>query len=250
LDDTADTTPTIPPVIEAMHPPPAKRTWPTWVEILLCSGYPTQLLISGALMAGGMDPQPGGQLSVRFVFALATVDTVVLLSIILICILRRGQSPRRIFFGDVPPGREAFVGVLSTPFVIMFVVVLMVVIRVIAPSLRNVPDNPLEALLGDQGSVWIFLFVVIVAGGVREELQRAFLLHRFKNDLGQPWMGLLITSLSFGLGHTLQGYDVSLITGSLGALWGAMYLMRGSALAPMVSHSLFNAGQLVLILMR
>ena len=73
--------------------------------------------------------------------------------------------------------------------------------------------------------------MVIVAGGVREELQRAFLLHRFRNDLGQPWMGLLITSLAFGLGHTLQGLDAAMITGTLGAIWGAMYLTRGSALA-------------------
>jgi membrane protease YdiL (CAAX protease family) len=249
LDDTA-TTPTIPPVLEATQLPAPRRTWPTWVEIVLCSGYPTQILISIALMGFGMDPQPGGQLSVPFVFALATVDTVVLLSIILICILRRDESPRRIFFGDVPLAREATVGVLSTPLVIMFVVVLMLLIRLIAPSLHNVPDNPLEALLGDQGSVWIFLFVVIVAGGVREELQRAFLLHRFRNDLGHPWIGLAVTSISFGLGHTLQGYDASLITGSLGALWGAMYLVRGSAMAPMVSHSLFNVGQLVVILLR
>jgi membrane protease YdiL (CAAX protease family) len=207
-------------------------------------------VISAALIGLGLDPEPGGRLSAPFVFALATVDTVLLLSIIVACILRRGESPRRIFFGDVPPAREAIAGVLSVPFVIALVVVLMLLIQLIAPSLRNVPDNPLEALLGDQGSIWMFLFVVIVAGGIREELQRAFLLHRFKVHLGQPWLGLLITSISFGLGHTLQGYDASLITGSLGALWGAMYLTRGSALAPIVSHSLFNAGQLVLILLR
>ena len=91
----------------------------------------------------------------------------------------------------------------------------------------------------------MFLFVVIVAGGVREELQRAFLLHRFRGDLGQPWMGVFITSLAFGLGHTLQGLDAAIITGALGALWGVIYLVRGSAVAPMVSHSLFNSGELL-----
>ena len=93
------------------------------------------------------------------------------------------------------------------------------------------PDNPLEGLIGTGASLWLFLVVVIVAGGVREELQRAFLLHRFRGDLGQPWMGLLITSLAFGMGHTLQGLDAAIITGTLGAIWGAMYLTRGSALA-------------------
>jgi membrane protease YdiL (CAAX protease family) len=220
------------------------------VEILLCSGYPTQLLISLALVGVGLEPSTGGKLSVQFVFLLATIDTVLLLSIVMACILRRGESPRRVFFGDAPPVQEAIAGVLAAPLVIALVIALTLLIRAIAPGLHNVPDNPLEGLLGDQGSIWMFLFVVIVAGGIREELQRGFLLHRFKEDLGQPWLGLLITSLSFGMGHTLQGYDAALITGALGALWGAMYLTRGSALAPLVSHSLFNVGQLALILMR
>jgi membrane protease YdiL (CAAX protease family) len=220
------------------------------VEIVLCSGYPTQILISAVLIVLGFDPMPGGKLSGRFVFALATVDTVVLLSIVMAFILRRGESPRRVFFGDTLPVREAMAGVLVTPFVIAVVIALTLLIRSIAPTLHNVPDNPLEGLLADQGNIWIFLFVVIVAGGIREELQRAFLLHRFREDLGRPWMGLLITSVSFGLGHTMQGYDAAVITGSLGALWGAIYLTRGSALAPMVSHSLFNVGQLVLVFLR
>ena len=58
-------------------------------------------------------------------------------------------------------------------------------------------------------------------------------------------MGLAVTSVAFGLGHTLQGWDAALITGTLGALWGAMYLARGSAMAGLVSHSLFNSTELV-----
>ena len=95
----------------------------------------------------------------------------------------------------------------------------------------------------------MFLFVVIVAGGIREELQRAFLLHRFRGDLGRPWMGVLITSLAFGLGHTLQGLDAAIITGSLGALWGVMYLARQRD-APIVSHSLFNSSELLRVFLK
>lgn len=91
----------------------------------------------------------------------------------------------------------------------------------------------------------MFLIVAIVAGGVREELQRAFVLHRFRQYLGGPIVGLVITSLLFGLGHTLQGWDAALITGVLGALWGAAYLWRRSAIGPMVNHSLFNTVELL-----
>jgi membrane protease YdiL (CAAX protease family) len=91
----------------------------------------------------------------------------------------------------------------------------------------------------------MFLVVVIVAGGLREELQRAFLLHRFRHDLGNAGAGLVVTSLAFGLGHTLQGWDAAILTAVLGATWGLIYLTRGSAIAPIVSHSLFNSAELL-----
>ena len=203
------------------------------------------------LQAAGLSAfRPDGSLSSTFIFTLSLIDTVVLLTLIVSLLLRRGESPARVFFGERPPGRELGLGLLSVPFVFMLVATLTILIRAYAPTLRNVPDNPLEALLGTQTGLLMFLFVVIVAGGVREELQRAFLLHRFRDDLGQPWMGVLITSLAFGMGHTLQGFDAAIITGSLGALWGVMYILRRSALATIVSHSLFNSAELMRVFFR
>ena len=226
--------------------PIRRPTWPSWVEILLCSGYPTQIVITGTLYAAGLELYaPDGSLSARFVFALTLIDTVVLLSLIMVLLLRRGESPARVFFGGRPFVREAGAGVLSLPVVFAIVIFLSVVMVRFAPSLRTVPVNPLGAFLGTPTGLWIFLVVAIIGGGVREELQRAFLLHRFRGDLGQPWLGLFITSLAFGMGHTLQGLDAAVVTGTLGALWGALYLVRGSAVAPMVSHSLFNSSQLL-----
>ena len=231
--------------------PSERSTWPSWIEILLCSGYPTQIGIGVALQAAGMRPlRDDGTLSAPFVFTLSLVDTVVLLSLIIVLLRRRGESPRRVFLGDRPIVREAGVGVLSLPAVFLIVILVSVLVRQFAPSLHNVPDNPLHGLLGTQSGLLMFLFVVIVAGGVREELQRAFLLHRFRGDLGQPWMGVFVTSLAFGMGHTLQGLDAAIITGALGALWGVMYLLRGGAVASMVSHSLFNSGELLRAFLR
>jgi membrane protease YdiL (CAAX protease family) len=222
------------------------------VEILMCSGYPTQIAISYVLLAAGTGPMtPSGELNATFVFLLALVDTVLLLSLIVWLLRRRGERPLTVFFGDRPPAREIAVGMASLPLILALVVALTLAIRRIAPELHNVPNNPLEGLIGDHpGTLWLFLLVVIVAGGVREELQRAFLLHRFRGDLGQPWLGLVITSVAFGLGHTLQGRDAAVITGALGAAWGVLYLTRRSALAPMVSHSLFNSGELLRAFLR
>lgn len=234
------------PVVEAPPPPPAKPTWPTWVEILLCSGYPSQIVISYLLLGFGLAPQNAeGKLSGNFVFALSMLDTVLLLTLILSCIRWRGERPTEVFFGATRPLREIAAGVMSLPVVLLILVTLTVIIRQFFPAMHNVPDNPLEGLAVGELSIWLFLVVVIVAGGVREELQRAFLLQRFRDHLGQPWIGLLITSVSFGLGHTLQGLDAAVITGTLGALWGFLYLTRGGALAGMVSHSLFNSAELL-----
>ena len=92
--------------------------------------------------------------------------------------------------------------------------------------------------------------VVVVAGGIREEVQRAFLLHRFSQSLGGPLVGLVVASAAFGLGHRLQGNDVAVATGALGFYWGVIYLWRGSAVAPVVSHSGFDLIQLLQVLAR
>ena len=232
--------------LEPSLPPQRRSQAPTWVEIVLCSGYPTQLFISVLLISFGMQPQtPEGKLSGNFVFALSMLDTVLLLSLIVLCMRLRGERAVDVFFGTTRPLREIAAGVMSLPAVLMILIVLTVIIRRFFPGMHNVPDNPLEGLVVDGLSIWLFLVVVIVAGGVREELQRAFLLQRFRDYLGQPWLGLFITSLAFGMGHTLQGMDAALITGTLGALWGFLYLTRGGALAGMVSHSLFNSAELL-----
>ena len=240
------------PVLEPVAPLPARPTWPTWLEILLCSGYPTQILISYVLLVAGLGPMtPTGQLNGTFVFLLALTDTVLLLSLIIWLLRRRGERPWTVFFGGRPPAREIAAGIAALPLILAIVITLTLAIRRFLPGLHNVPNNPLEGLIGDHaGGLWLFLFVVIVAGGVREELQRAFLLHRFRADLGKPWMGVIITSTAFGLGHTLQGHDAAVITGALGAAWGVIYLTRRSALAPIVSHSLFNSGELLRAFLR
>jgi membrane protease YdiL (CAAX protease family) len=91
--------------------------------------------------------------------------------------------------------------------------------------------------------------VVLVAGGIREEIQRAFLLHRFEEYLGGGTAGVLVTSAAFGAGHLLQGADAAIATGLLGAFWGAVYLRRRSAVAPMVSHAGFDLLQIAQVVM-
>ena len=91
----------------------------------------------------------------------------------------------------------------------------------------------------------IFGVVAILAGGVREELQRAFILHRFDQRLGGAWVGLFFFSVLFGALHFNQGFDVAIAVGTLGVFWGVLYIKRRSAILPMVNHAGFNAAQIL-----
>jgi hypothetical protein len=90
----------------------------------------------------------------------------------------------------------------------------------------------------------LFALAVVVAGGIREEIQRAFLLHRFEVWLGGRTVGVIVASAAFGAGHLVQGVDAVIATGLLGAFWGVVYLRRRSVVAPMVSHAGFDLLQI------
>ena len=214
-------------------------------EVFVCSGYPTQLLIASVLTAAGLPPMPGGTLSPTFVFANLAIDTVVLLSLIFFFLRQSGDSPAAVFLGPRQPSTEIRLGLLTVPLVLTIVVAVQVIVASVAPSLHNVPESPFGSLLTSRWLLAGFIVLVIIAGGIREELQRAFLLHRFEQRLGGPIVGLVVTSAAFGLGHTMQGWDAALATGTLGAFWGTVYLMRRSAVAGIVSHAFFNVVQVV-----
>lgn len=222
----------------------ARRQWRSLAEVVLCSGFPTQLLLSGAAALAGLSPITGhGGLSLAFVATVSAADTV-LLSLLILWFLRlRSESPLQLFLGDRPVAKEARLGLLLAPAVVVFISAGIWWLRQLFPGLQTVPENPFEQMAQSPANAMVLLLIAMIAGGVREEVQRAFLLHRFRQDLGGPFNGLALTSIAFGLGHVLQGWDAVIITGALGAFWGALYLTRGSIIAAVASHALANGAQ-------
>ena len=212
------------------------------LEILVCSSVPTQLALAGALRVAGI-PVYGspGQLSLVFVLILSVGDTLVLAALMVFITRAHGESVRELWLGRGPLKPEVVRGVLLIPVVFLMVVVLLNVIRLAAPWLHNVETNPLEQMATTPGEAALFAIVAIVAGGIREELQRAFLLRRFEMHLGGAIAGVIVLSVAFGLGHIVQGRDAAIVTGVLGAFWTLVYLRRRSAIAPIISHSGFNS---------
>ena len=219
------------------------------LEVAVCSGFPTQLLLGAALVTVGLRATgDGGDLSFGYVVTLSLVDAVLVLGLIGFFLRARGESLRELVLGGRSPRVEARLGLLLVPALVAAVIAGTTLLGWLAPGLRNVPENPFESLLDTPGRVALFALVAVVAGGIREELQRAFILRRFEQHLGGGWLGLVIFSTAFGLGHQIQGWDAAILTGLLGAGWGAMYLIRRSAVAPVVSHAGFNVAEILLAL--
>jgi membrane protease YdiL (CAAX protease family) len=215
-------------------------------EIIICSGFPSQILLILVLRGFGMRMLlPDGRLSPPFVFLLSLADAVLVVGLVMVFLRAHHESIREVLFGEGHILREALLGLFALPAVFMLVVLVLVVILQFAPSLHNVPHNPLEDMLRTRRDAMIFAAVVMIAGGVREEVQRGFIIHRFRQSLGGAGLGVAIYSVVFGLGHAEQGIDVMIATGLLGAVWGLLYIARRSIVAPMVSHAGFNLAQLL-----
>ena len=214
--------------------------------MVLCSSIPTQLALGFVLSLIGWTPlDESGRLSFAYVIALSIGDTAILIALMVVLMRSRGESPAALWLGTRPARREVLVGLFYIPLVFGAVAVLLSVLQLVAPWLHNVAENPLENLASTPGQAAAFALVAILAGGVREELQRAFLLDRFERHLGGAAVGVVVLSLGFGLGHIVQGWDAVITTGLLGAWWAIIYLRRRSTIAPMVSHAGFDALQIL-----
>lgn len=217
--------------------------------MLLCSSVVTQLAIGWTLQGAGWSPvDDKGEFQLGFIAALTLLDTLALIALMVWLMRRHGERPSVLWIGNRFPPREVLTGVLHLPIVFMIGASLLLTLRAFAPELHDVKVNPFEALAGDSlREAAMLTLVAIVGGGVREELQRAFLLDRFERHLGPAWLGVVLLSIAFGLGHLPQGRDAAVATGAMGAFWAVVYLRRRSSVAPMMSHALFNALQVATI---
>ena len=216
-------------------------------EVTLCSGFPTQLGVILVLnLIGAASVDAAGRLSLRYIVWLSLADAVLVLLLVWLLMRARGERPVTTFVGTRPSGGEVLLGMALVPVALLVAAVAFGVMLRIAPGLHNVPENPLEALIrSPAAAVWLSV-VAVIAGGLREEVQRAFILRRFEQHLGGSVAGLVIFSVAFGLGHLVQGRDAAVVTALLGAFWGAVYLTRRSVVAPMVCHAIFNLTQVVI----
>lgn len=98
-----------------------------------------------------------------------------------------------------------------------------------AKAIALAPRNPLEVLL--------WLLVCITAGICEEFLFRGYLLRQFSSLGGKIWIGVLLSSLVFGVSHGYEGIASMIVIGFYGVLFCLLLLKTKSTIPGMIAHA-------------
>jgi uncharacterized protein len=99
----------------------------------------------------------------------------------------------------------------------------------------------------DERQWWIG--VCVTAGVCEEIVYRGFLLHYFHASplhLSLTW-ALVVSSIVFGIAHLYQGVSAAVGTAVVGFVLGAVFLMTGSLMVPMVMHAVLDLRILLML---
>jgi len=119
-----------------------------------------------------------------------------------------------------------------------------------AEKIRAKLKDSLGTLMPDTPSDRSWFGAVSIGAGISEELVfRGFLIYYLGVCLPHTNLAerVLLTSLSFGLGHIYQGWRYAISTGIVGLILAGFYVASGSLLLPTVLHAIVDY-RLLLIL--
>jgi len=205
-----------------------------FLEILLVALLGS-LLTLAAFQSLGVNPIAHA----RSVFVFLLAESVVTIVVILLLLRIRRQRLRDL--GIVAAGwlNEVAIGFLILPVLFGSTIAVGLFFQRFLPQFVQA-ENPLLDLVRSPLDLALFMLSSVWVGGIKEEVQRAFILTRFDRHLGGMWVGLFVWSAFFGLMHGMQGIDKAAGAGVLGFLFGLVYIWRGNLIAPMVAHAFYD----------
>lgn len=106
-----------------------------------------------------------------------------------------------------------------------------------------------EMLAPDSVGGWIVLLVVVLPliAGLEEFLFRAAVVGALSAGFGvSPWLLAVVSSIAFAVGHGMQGPGGVVVTGLLGFVLAAGFILTGSLLVVVVAHYLVNVLEFVI----
>lgn len=175
----------------------------------------------------------------RMLFGFLVTEASITLCVIGSFLWIRGEGFQKIGWDWQRWPREVKAGLGAVPLLFGTTFLVGAFFRVLLPGYVST-TNPLLEMVRTPLDLALFVASSAYVGGVKEEIQRAFVLVRFEEHLGGIFLGLALWSVFFALGHQMQGVDSALGAGVLGLLFGLLYLWRRNLIAPMVSHALFD----------
>jgi membrane protease YdiL (CAAX protease family) len=159
------------------------------------------------------------------------------------------------WFADIPAdalGIEAGAAASTGPQAVLYGVALGLALYVanelVAANLDRVGveySEDLRDALGPDSLVgWLVLLAVVlpIIAVFEELLFRAALIGVLSMGFGlSPWLLAVLSSVAFGVGHGIQGVGGMIVTGTLGFVLAAGYVLTGSLLVVVIAHYLINA---------
>jgi membrane protease YdiL (CAAX protease family) len=219
-------------------PPDPGRRFQSAVEVMLCTDLLATLVLQGAFYLLGYKPQlilHSSSLLAIFVIC----NSVFVLATIALILRYREESWRMLTGIDFQWQRELLIALGMIPALFLATTLAGLFFRKFFPELVT-EQNPILSLIKTRRDVFWFLLMVSLSGGLKEEVQRAFVLRRFEKYLGGVYTGLALFTLYFGAAHYLQGWDNAVGAGLLGLLFGAAYIWRQNLLVPLAAHTAYN----------
>ena len=219
------------------------RSWGALLEVVAVA-VGGLVLASPAIRLMGFSAQDiyGG---VPHLVLYQVLESALTLGIILILLWSGGRRLRDLGWAERGWWRESFTGVSVVPLLFGATFMVGLLFRIFLPQYVS-ESNPLLEMIQDGTDLGLLLLTSIVVGGIKEEVQRAFILVHFRNHLGGAVPGLILWSVFFGAGHSYQGVDFAVAAGVLGLLFGLLYLWRGHLAAPIVAHALYDVVTLLI----
>ena len=225
-------------------PPPSvpRKSWLDRVqalfEILLMSGLVSGFLASFplfALVEGSGESLVGDARIIALSLLLESAFSL----LILILILRLRGEPFSSLGLHLDRWKfQSALGLGLIPFLFFVNVVVAVVFKYYFPE-HYLEENPLSKTIRSPGQLVLFIFAALIAGAIKEELQRAFILNRFRDYLGSR-RGTCGLESGFRSRALCPGISGIATTTLLGLLFGIVYLKTRSLIGPIVAHGTYN----------
>ena len=242
-----------------------RRVWALFEVLLVALTGPVVVQIGFIYLNVG---QAGILSDTRILFLFMASEAFITLGFIVLFLRSRGEGLRNIGWIWHNPGWEILLGIGCVPLLFGSTILVNVFFNLFLPDYVST-SNPLLELIEGYGDLLLLLISSIFVGGIKEEIQRAFVLDRFERYLGaivlMPFLrisgrssseqdgrrvgiivGLTLWSLFFAYGHAVQGIDNAVGAGILGLCFGLLYIWRRNLVAPIVAHALFDVATLLI----